>query len=182
MSTESGPLTVIGIGNILLRDDGVGVHVVQELRDLVERGKATLPAGTRLVDGGTLGLGLLGEIDGARAVVFVDAADLGRAPGAVATIRGDALRRAPAGSGRSRSGVSGLLAAAEMAGVLPRAVALIGIQPLAIDAGLEPTDLIAGTVTAAVEATLSELHRLEAVTQPHRPTTTPAQHLTGARA
>jgi len=182
MSTEAGPLTVIGVGNILLRDDGVGVHVVKELKDRAERGRVALPTGTRLLDGGTLGLGLLGEIAGSRAILFVDAAELGRAPGVVVTIRGDALRRATAGSGHARSGVSALLAAAEMAGVLPRAVALVGIQPLAIDAGLEPTDVIAGAVPAAVEATLSELHRLDAATRPHGPTTTPAQHLTGARA
>jgi hydrogenase maturation protease len=188
MSAPLGPLVVIGIGNILLRDDGVGVHVVNALRRLADHGTLTLPVGTRLVDGGTLGVDLLPEIDGARAVLFVDAADLGRAPGTVATIGGDALRRAPAGSGRPRAGVAGLLATAELAGVLPRTVSLVGIQPHTIDAGLEPSGVVFDAVPAAVASTLIEIGRLDGAAGSRRPPAarehqSQGEHeMTGARA
>ncbi len=160
MSAPDGPVAVIGIGNVLLRDDGAGVHVVGVLRQLAERGEISLATDVRLVDGGTLSLALLAEIDGTRAVVFVDAADLGSAPGAVAPVRGAALRRAGDGYGCVRAGLAGLLATAELAGVLPADVVLVGIQPQAIVAGLEPTDVVRAALPAAVEATLVELGRL----------------------
>jgi hydrogenase maturation protease len=161
-STADGPVAVIGIGNVLLQDDGVGVHVVRALRNRAERGEIALAADTRLVDGGTLILDLLPEIDGARAVVFVDAADLGAAPGAVTTIRGAALRRSAAGCGHPRGGLAGLLGVAELAGVLPRDVTLVAIQPHTIDVGLEPTRVVDAAVQAAVATTLAELDRLAA--------------------
>ncbi len=180
MSATDPPLAVIGIGNILLRDDGVGVHVVRALRDLADRGEIALPAGTRLVDGGTLGLELLPEIDGARAVVFVDAAELGRPPGAIAPIRRDALCRADAGSRSPRTGLAGLLAIAEIAGTPPAAVSLVGIQPGTIDAGLELTDMVRAAVPAAVRATLIELDRLDVAERHQRISPARRDVMTGA--
>ncbi|MGZ5480287.1 MAG: hydrogenase maturation protease, partial [Candidatus Aminicenantales bacterium] len=68
---------VLGLGNILLGDEGVGVRVVEEL----ER-TGGVP-GVDLVDGGTAGFSLLSFFDGARLVVVVDAADDGAPPGTV---------------------------------------------------------------------------------------------------
>ncbi len=159
MTRGDGSPVVIGIGNLLLGDDGIGVHVVRALRDMAARGEVTLPAGTRLVDGGTLTLGLLDEMDGARALVLVDAVDLGAEPGTVVAIRGDALRRAADAYGPPRAGLAGLLAAAELAGTLPDDVVLVGIQPNRLDVGLAPTDAVWDALPAAVEATLAELRR-----------------------
>ncbi len=66
---------VLGLGNILLGDEGVGVHVVEELR------RAGGLPGVELVDGGTAGFSLLPYFDGARLVVVVDAAADGAPPG-----------------------------------------------------------------------------------------------------
>ncbi len=81
MSASGGPLLVLGIGNVLLRDDGVGVQVVRELEGRVERGELELPPDTELLDGGTLGLDLLPRISDARALLLVDAIDLRASPG-----------------------------------------------------------------------------------------------------
>jgi hydrogenase maturation protease len=162
MTAPAGSIAVIGIGNVLLRDDGIGVHVVDEMRRRAGCGEITLPEATRLVDGGTLGLALLAELEDARAVLFVDAADLGREPGAVEPVRGEALRSAAPTGAAARSGLAGLLAAAALAGVLPDGVALIGVQPQAIEAGIEPTAAARAAVPFAVEATLAELDRLAA--------------------
>ena len=73
----AGPLVVVGVGNILLRDDAIGVRVVDRLCALAEHDPVALPADTRLVDGGTLGLDLLRTVRGARGLVIIDAMALG---------------------------------------------------------------------------------------------------------
>lgn len=162
MSTPVGPLLVLGIGNVLLRDEGVGVHLLRELESRAERGDVALPRDTRLIDGGTLGLALLPLLAGARAVVFLDAVDLRLAPGAVIVLRGDALRARVDGTRAvQRAGVGDLLAAARLAGVLPAAVALVGVQPGEIAIGLALTEVIRAALPAAVAATIDELGRLD---------------------
>ena len=73
---------VLGVGNLLAGDDGVGVHVVQALAE--GRADDGLGDDVRVVDGGTMGLELLPLLGDARAVVLVDAVELGfrRAPSA----------------------------------------------------------------------------------------------------
>jgi hydrogenase maturation protease len=164
MTNPDGPIVVLGIGNVLLRDEGAGVHVVRALQSLADTGDVELPPGTSLLDGGTLGLDLLPLISDARAVLLVDAIDGGRAPGAVEVTRGDALREAPAGHILPHPvGVGDLLASARLMGALPEAVALVGIQPSEIAIGLELTEVVRAAVPAAVATTLDELRRLDAI-------------------
>jgi hydrogenase maturation protease len=74
-------IVVLGLGNLLLGDEGAGVHVVQQLR---LTGKLS---GVELVDGGTAGFSLLPYFDGAELVVIVDAAADGKAAGTVTRLR-----------------------------------------------------------------------------------------------
>jgi hydrogenase maturation protease len=166
MSDPDGPILALGVGNVLLRDDGVGVHAIRALERLAELGDLALPPGTSLVDGGTLGLGLLPAVSNARAVLLIDAAVLGRVPGAVKVVHGDALRHARAGPGSaSGAGVGDLLATAQLLGTLPDAVALVGVQPGEIAVGLELTELVGSALPTVVKVVLDELWRLEAVTR-----------------
>ena len=169
MSIERGPIVVFGIGNVLLRDDGVGVHVVRELERREARGDALLPPHTQLVDGGTLGLDLLSLIAGARAVLLLDAAFLGGAPGDVTVLRGDALRARRGGArGVLPAGVDDLLAAARVADLLPKAVSMVGVEPGEIAAGLDLTAAVEAALPAAAAAAIGEMWHLdhEAVTRP----------------
>ena len=77
---EKGPrerILVLGVGNLLMGDDGVGIHAVRELV------KRTLPPGVDVVDGGTAGLDLLRLMEGYAKVVIIDAVDAGEEPGAI---------------------------------------------------------------------------------------------------
>jgi len=156
MNGPAGAVLVIGVGNVLLRDDGVGVHVVEALGRLAERDPAALPPGTRLLEGGTRGMDLLHRLEGATALVLVDAVDLGQAPGTVSVLRGDriapAIRRARPSRG---GGVEELLATARLLGLLPREVALVGIQAAEVDAGTTLSRTVSAALPAAVEATRS---------------------------
>lgn len=159
MSGSEAPLVVLGVGNLLLRDDGVGVHVVEELQRLADRGEAVLPPGTELVDGGTLGPGLLPYVAAARAIVLVDAIDVGLAPGMIRTLDGDALAAA-AGRWPAGHGLDGLLAAARMLDPAPGPIALVGIQAAEIEAGLDLSPTVAAALPAAVATTLDAIARL----------------------
>jgi hydrogenase maturation protease len=147
VSRPERPL-VLGIGNILLRDEGVGVAVVQRIAMAQAKGVLPLPEGTRVVDGGTLGLDLLPMIEDADQLVIVDAVNLGRPPGTVTILRDESVQAALSGHvSPHQIGVGDLVAAARLTGIMPARLTLIGIQPEAISIGLELT----GSVEAAVE-------------------------------
>ena len=81
-------LTVLGIGNILMSDEGVGVRLVQAVRELRD-----WPDDIEFVDGGAGGLNLLGFIEDARRLVVFDAADMGLAPGESRVVGPEQLAR-----------------------------------------------------------------------------------------
>lgn len=163
MSRPDGPLLVIGVGNVLLRDEGVGVRVARELQRLGSSGHVAVPPGTRVVDGGTLGLDLLPLIEDSRALLLIDAVDLRQAPGTVDVIRGDSLQRSMSGHvSPHQVGIGDLLGAARLMGTLPDAVALVAIQPGGIEIGLELTEAVEAAIPAAVQAAVDELRSLAA--------------------
>jgi hydrogenase maturation protease len=156
------PAVVIGVGNILLHDDGVGIRVVEALRAVGAHDATALPAATRLVDGGTLGLDVLGTIRGARSLLLVDAVDLDLPAGAIRVLRGDDI--AAAGGrrgGGSERGVGELLAVARLMGWLPDAVSLVGVQVGDMTLGIGLSDAVRAAVPAAVEHARRELRVLD---------------------
>ncbi len=129
---------VIGLGNILLSDDGVGVHVARLLKE-------TYRFTPRLdtVDGGTLGLDLLTLFDRGDKILFVDAVDFGREPGFLGEIEGDDIHYFLQSTFSVHDiGFSDLLFAAKWVDRQPRKVSLFGIQPESLAMGLEMTGTI----------------------------------------
>lgn len=152
---RDGALLVLGVGNVLLRDEGVGVHVARAVEALDPR---LLPPGTEVVDGGTLGIDLLPVLGDADGVVLIDAVDLRSAPGTLHVLRGEELEGALAGRvAPHRVGVGDLLATARLAGALPGHVSLVAVQPGRIEVGLELTPAVGAAVPAAVELVRQEL-------------------------
>jgi len=151
--TEPCPTVVIGLGNPLRGDDGVGVHLVQALRE------RTLPAAVEILDGGTQGLGLVTLLEGRRRAILVDAADVGRAPGQFVRFRLDEARLPGSDERLSvhAAGLSDALRLAEALGVLPEEVIVFGVQPAAIewDRGLSPE--VEGAMPRLLEAVLAEI-------------------------
>ncbi|HEY7441077.1 MAG TPA: hydrogenase maturation protease, partial [Vicinamibacterales bacterium] len=86
---ERTPLVVLGLGNVLLEDDGIGAAAVALLLERYE-----VPPGVRVLDGGTLGLSLLPYIDAADALILVDAIRAEGSPGSL--VRLDGTEVAPA--------------------------------------------------------------------------------------
>lgn len=128
-------ILVLGIGNILLEDEGIGVHVVDRLQTDYE-----LPVNVTVVDGGTSGMVLLDDIAACQHLLIVDCARLDAPPGTIHEFHGNAVpaffqqRISP-----HQIGLSDLLAAAALLDVLPQQLSLIAIEPESIELGTELT-------------------------------------------
>jgi hydrogenase maturation protease len=126
-------VAVIGLGNLLLRDEGLGVHAVEALEK-----NYLFPEEVRLIDGGTLGLDLLPLIEGMEKILFLDAADLKREPGDITVVED---REIPSFLEPKLSfhhvGLADLLFASRLVGNPPAKVVLVGMQPETMEMGLE---------------------------------------------
>jgi hydrogenase maturation protease len=154
MSGGDRPATVIGVGSVLMGDDGVGVHVAALLAAAGPDAPAALPPHTRIVDGGTLGLDLLSLVREAGVLVLVDAVDRGLQPGSVCVLRGPELD-APGPIGE-------LLDTARLLGWLPERVSMIGIQVGSIGHGPGLTEPVAAALPRAAAMVSTELRALAA--------------------
>jgi hydrogenase maturation protease len=136
---------ILGVGNLLMSDDGVGVRVVQRLQ-----AEHNLPENVQAEDGGTCGLDLLHFLEGVDHLIVVDAADFHQPPGTIQRLEGD---KVPAFLAQKVSpheiNLPELLFSAKLTGIYPQKVVIFGIQPQTIELGLE--------LSPAVEAQVDEL-------------------------
>jgi hydrogenase maturation protease len=163
---------VLGLGNVLLADDAVGVRAVEALERDFES-----PPGVRLLDGGTLGLALLGELTEARRIVLLDAVATGDPPGTLVRLDGDEVE--PAVRCRlspHQIGVADLLDALRLLDRVPESITLIGLTPASIELQTELSPAVAGALPALVAAVAAELRTLGrplVSRSPERPVTPP---------
>lgn len=137
---------VLGIGNTLLSDEGIGVHVIQYLQQ-----RYPPPPGITYLDGGTLSFTLAGAIQDAARLIVVDAAELKAAPGTVRVLT-DAHMDHFLGSGRRsvhEVGLVDLLNIARLTDTLPARRALVGIQPQELGWGEAPSGPVAAAIPVA---------------------------------
>jgi hydrogenase maturation protease len=124
-------IAIFGIGNILLSDDGVGVHAVHRLIE-----DFAFPDSVELIDGGTKGLDLLPLLEGRDKVLIIDAANFKKEPGTIDIVEGD---RIPAFLSAKLSvhqiGLPDMLFAAKLMDIAPPEMCLIGIQPESMETG-----------------------------------------------
>jgi hydrogenase maturation protease len=139
---------VLGIGNTLLSDEGVGVRMLDHLQDH----HPELPD-VDYLDGGTLSFTLAGWIEEADNLVVIDAAQLGSAPGTVEVFEGVEMDRFAGRTKRSVHEVSlgDLLAIAHLTDTIPGHRALVAIQPQEIDWGSRLSDAVTEALPMAAE-------------------------------
>jgi len=152
---EIGPpgILVLGLGNILLQDEGVGVRALEHLTN-----RYRLPAEVQAVDGGVLGLDLLPYLEQADALLVMDAVETGQPPGSLVRLEGASI---PAALALKMSvhqvGLQELLATSRLRGTLPSRVALWGIVPASMEWGLALSPAVAARLDDLVEAVVREL-------------------------
>jgi hydrogenase maturation protease len=159
---SSPRVLVLGIGNILLSDEGVGVHVINRFQQTYD-----IPAEVEVIDGGTMGLDLMPYFEGRTHVIVVDAicAD-GEKPGTIRRFAGSEVmtmlgeRISP-----HQIGLSDLLACTAVDTQLPENIVLLGIVPESLDTSLEMTPVITARVEELVGLVQGELESAGIVLQ-----------------
>lgn len=149
---------VLGLGNRLESDEALGALVVERLQ--TEPGLlADLPDPdtVELIDGGTVGLGLIPYLTGLDGLVVVDAINANEAPGTLIDLDGSLLIRHQQVMSVHDLGAGELLGALHVLGAWPRRVRVVGLEPLAIQLGLELTPPVAAGVPGLLEAVAAHL-------------------------
>lgn len=141
---------ILGIGNTLFSDEGIGVHLVERMRKEV----GELP-GVEYLDGGTLSFTLAEPIARAEGLIVVDAARMNTRPGTLKVFHNEEMDRYLSGSRASVHEVSlaDLLDIARLSESLPGLRCLVGIEPASLEWGEAPSD----TLTAAMDLGIAEI-------------------------
>jgi hydrogenase maturation protease len=151
---------VMGLGNTLLGDEGIGVHVVNHLQN-----KNTALSGVSFLDGGTLSFTLAGYIEDADNLIIIDAAQLNGLAGDIALYEGEDMDRFVTGN-RNKSvhevNITDILALAHLTGHLPQNRALIGIQPQVIDWSDTLSDPVANALPQVCQMTHQLINKWQA--------------------
>jgi hydrogenase maturation protease len=159
--SESRPTVVIGLGNPLMADDGVGLAALARLRD-----EWDLPPGVELVDGGTWGMNLLPTIEDAGRVLLLDAIHRQAAPGTLHRLSHDELPRYLATKiSPHQVDLHDVLALAELRGTLPSETLAVGLEPERVEMIAELSPVVADGLDRLLALAVAELaawgHRLE---------------------
>jgi hydrogenase maturation protease len=143
---------VLGLGNSIRTDDGVGVHAI---RELVSENSFTRDV--RMIEGGTMGLDLLPCLRGVTHLLALDAVDTGAAPGALCRFADEELASLPLNKSVHLLGFADLLGMINLLDGPPRQVILLGLQPKSTDWGTELSPEVKARLRDLVEAALGEI-------------------------
>jgi hydrogenase maturation protease len=145
-------LLVLGLGNVLCTDDGLGVRVLSRL----ERGYLA-PPGVRLMDGGTLGLSLLSALENAANVILIDAIQTGEPPGSLVRLEGsDVVSAARERLSPHQVGVADLMDAMRLRQSTPPHMILLGTVPESIELGVGCSPAVHAALPDLIEQVISE--------------------------
>lgn len=152
-----GKNLILGVGNLLLTDEGVGIHAVRKLWEM-----SGLPQDLEIVDGGTAGLNLLYYLEGVDRLVIIDAVETGGPPGTIVRLAGDkipaymALKISP-----HEITLPDFLAAAKLRDLYPKEVIVWGMQPQSLDVGVELSPALAEMLDSLVNHVVGEFHNVK---------------------
>lgn len=146
------PILVLGIGNILIKDEGIGVRVAEQMM------KMSLPPDVEVIDGGTGGLDLLYAVENREKVIVVDAVKTGSPPGTLFRFTDKDLGEKK-GTLRSAHGIdfSDVISASVYFKTKPEEIVFLGIEPEDLGAGLELSPKIAEMVPVLINLVIKEI-------------------------
>lgn len=152
--TENKKINIIGIGNTLYSDEGVGVHILP----LLEEALSEFPH-VEIIEGATDGMILLEPVEDADYLIIIDAINAGKQDGEIITIRNDEI---PQYFGIKMSihqvGFQEVLFAARLRDRLPKEMVMVGIQPASLELGVELSDIAKEKLPELVEAVVAQVH------------------------
>ena len=147
-------IVILGIGNILLSDEGVGVHVANELA------KMDLPPDVSVVEGGTDGFRLLNVITEADRLIIVDALKGGAEPGSIYRFDVGDVKSCPSGFKTSVHQI-GILEVIDLSGLIGKTphTTVIGIEPKSLEMTMELSPEVREKVPKIIDLVLDEVKR-----------------------
>jgi hydrogenase maturation protease len=155
-------VVVLGIGNILLSDEGVGVRVVERLEH-----DYRLPDVVEVIDGGTCGMEMLEQLEDLDALIVVDCVRFGQPPATPVLLKGDDVpvffktKLSP-----HQVSLSDVLASLEFTSRAPKRTVIVGIQPASMELGMDLTPAVAARVDELLAMTVAELRAIGIEAEP----------------
>ena len=149
---KSSQPVVMGLGNPLFQDEGLGIHVINQLMasDLDERAE--------LIDGGTDGLSLLGTVEAARYLIVIDAIDGGFRPGTIKQLQNQEINHfARTKISAHQLGFQEVLALAKLRGKYPEQIVLIGVQPQTLKWGTSLSSEVSRAVPQVINLVYKQI-------------------------
>ena len=148
-------ITIIGIGNTLFSDEGVGIHLLPLLDQALQE-----DAHVEIIEGLTDGMRLLGPVEDAENLIIIDAINAGKEGGTVIALEGDEI---PAYFGIKMSihqlGFQEVLLAAKMRDRFPKRIVMLGMQPTSLALGVSLTEVNQSKLGELFEAVMAQVER-----------------------
>ncbi len=151
-------VTILGVGNILFTDEGAGIRVAEYLSE-----RYIFDSSVTVVDGGTLGLNLLGVMSDSDHLIVIDAVRKGGAPGSLYRLYGDAIpKRVFPKNSLHQVDLIEALTLCQVLDKVPETV-VIGVEPLDIETfGIELTPTVGAKINVLAQMVLDELQKIGA--------------------
>ncbi|WP_196605877.1 HyaD/HybD family hydrogenase maturation endopeptidase [Pectinatus haikarae] len=147
-------VTILGVGNILMQDDGFGVRLIEKLQLM------KWPEKVRILDGGTLGMLLLPYIEGTKKLLIVDAINAPGTAGDFFCFEGSEVNAYFSNKISVHDlGINDLLAALAITNDPVDETVVMGIKPAVVDLGMELTEIIEEKMDKTIEKVLSHLKK-----------------------
>jgi hydrogenase maturation protease len=145
-------IVILGVGNLLLSDEGVGVHVANKLMEM------NLPAGVEVIEGGTDGFRLMNVVTGADRLIVVDAVKGGSSPGSIYRFDINDVPSSPDAYKTSvhQIGILEVVHLSELVGQTPETT-VIGVEPKSLDMGMELSPEVQEKIPKIIELVLEEV-------------------------
>ena len=149
-ANQPARVLILGIGNLLLSDEGVGVHAVRCLA------QKELPPGVEILDGGTSGADLVDHLEGRTKVIVIDAAAGDGQPGTLYRCEARDLIEQEGALSLHEFGLADSLHMAERLGCAPQRVIVLGVQPATMEPGMELSPAVAAVLPEVLRLALAE--------------------------
>ena len=130
---DSIDVTILGIGNLLMGDEGVGIHALNTLQE-----SYTFSPDINFVDGGTIGIDLIPYFEDCKRMIIIDAVDFQKEPGYVGVLQKEEIKyRFNTKLSLHHAGLSDVLSIIELQEIEAPDMVLIGVQPEKVERGIE---------------------------------------------
>ncbi len=152
---SNSEVTILGIGNLLMGDEGVGIHALNKLQE-----SYTFSPAINFIDGGTIGIDLIPYFEECNKMIIVDAVDSQKEPGYIVTLENEEIHyRFNTKLSLHHAGLSDVLSIIKLQEIKAPDMILIGVQPEKVEMGLELSDTVGTKMDQILKIITSKLSK-----------------------